>query len=515
MPSAPSPSAARNPDRWLVLVACIVAVLMVVIDSGLLNLITPSIQAEFGTPANRIGLLASISTLMLAAFTLGGGTLGDLYGRRRLLLIGTGGMVAAAILSIVAPSDTALTAIRAIDGIFEALVSPLALAIITVTFDAEERPRALGLYGAVLGVMGGLSALVAQALNQTFGWRSTFALTIVLGLITIFLMLRFVRDSRSPDSQKLDGPGILLCAAGLLALVFGISQASGPGGFLQAGVLGPASAGLVILSAFLAWESRQRAPALRLSLFQQPAFSLGTLLILLFSLAQTAVYFHLSNYFQVLLRQSPIQSALMLLPLTLSIFAFSILAGSLAERFAARSLIVVGTALFALALFLLHLTVRPDLSLATVLVPMLLLGSGMAMANIPRMNALLSSAPSALAGTASATNNAAMQLGNAMGIAVSVALVTSFGRDAYLRELRGAGLDSEQIGKATSLLKQLLASDVHTIADQYAIAPHKLAGLIGNYQAAFTAGITQMLLILALLMLAMAALLWVGLRSLR
>lgn len=135
----------------MVLLACITAVLMVVIDSGLLNLITPAIQKEFDAPSPVIGLLASISTLMLAAFTLGGGTLGDLYGRRRFILIGTTGMITAAVLSMLAPNVQMLIAIRGLDGIFEAQVSPLALAIITVTFDPEERPRALGIYGAVLG----------------------------------------------------------------------------------------------------------------------------------------------------------------------------------------------------------------------------------------------------------------------------------------------------------------------------------------------------------------------------
>jgi MFS family permease len=202
----------RDPGRWLVLFACIAAVLMVVIDSVILNLIVPSIQKDFNASQSTIGLMASISTLMLAAFTLGGGTLGDLYGRRRFILIGTGGMVAAAILSMLAPSAESLIGIRGLDGIFEALVSPLALAIITVTFDSEERPKALSIYGAALGIMGGLSSLIAQSLNQAFGWRSTFTLTIALGILTIFLISRFVRESKAAGSHKLDGMGWGYCS---------------------------------------------------------------------------------------------------------------------------------------------------------------------------------------------------------------------------------------------------------------------------------------------------------------
>lgn len=277
--------------------------------------------------------------------------------------------------------------------------------------------------------------------------------------------------------------------------------------------LQPAVLGLILLAAFVAWEARVEAPALHLSLFRQPAFTLGTLLVMAFSLTQTAVYFHLSNDIQVLLQRSPLQAALMLLPLTLSIFFFSILARPLANRFKVRSLIVFGTGLATLALFLLMQAINPKLSLASLLLPLMLMGAGMAIANIPRMNALLSAAPPAMAGTASATNNAAMQLGNAMGVAVSVALVTSFGRSRYFADLEMRGLTADQIRQASSLLRKLLSSDIPSIASQYAIAPRQLEGLLGNYQAAFTAGVTQMIGVLAVILLVSALTVWFGLRS--
>jgi predicted MFS family arabinose efflux permease len=413
---------------------------------------------------------------------------------------------------MVAPTPEALIGIRALDGIFQALVNPLALAILTVTFDAEERPKALGIYGATLGIMGGFSSLAIQYLNQTLGWRSVFLLVIGLAFLTLFLMLRFVSESRAGGQRKLDWLGIFLCAAGLFSLVYGISQASGAGGFLSSAVLAPALLGLVILVMFVWWESRVQFPALELSLFQKPAFSLGCLLVLLLAFAQTGVFFHLSNYFQVLLQQSPVQSAVMLLPLTLAMFVFSILAGTLVAKFTVRSLIVTGTALFALALLLFSRWLNPDLTLWTVLLPMLLLGAGYSVANVPRMNALLSSAPPNLAGIASATNNAVIQLGNALGVAVSIALVTTFGRNYYLGELANAGLSDAEIAKVNDLLKQVLSSDVPSISAQFAIPQTQLEGLLGNYQAAFTTGVSQMFLVAAVVFLPMLILLWFGLR---
>ncbi len=502
------PISSRDPGRWMVLVACIVAVLTVAIDTGVINLIVPSLQKDLNASPATIGLVSTIATLMLAAFILGGGTLGDLYGRRRFILIGTGGLVATAILSMLTPSVEALVGIRALDGIFQALVNPLALAIISITFDNQERPKALGIYGATLGIIGGLSSLVVQYLNQTFGWRSVFLLVIGLGLVTIVLMLRFVSESKAGGAKKLDWLGILLCAAGLFGIVFGISQATGPGGFLSAPVLVPLIVGIVIFFGFIWWESRIQFPALELSLFRKPAFSLGVLLVFVFSFAQTSVFFHLSNYFQVLLKASPLQAAMMLMPLTLSMFVFSIVSGAIANKFQIRALIVFGTILFALAMLGFAWTINPNLSVWMIAIPMVMLGTGMSLANIPRMNALLASAPTALAGAASATNNAVMQLGNSMGIAITIVTVTTFARNAYRGELVKAGLSDEKIRSVSDLLQKILTSEADTISSQFAVPKEQLEGLVGNYQAAYTTGVTQTMMLIAIALLLAAILIW-------
>jgi MFS transporter, DHA2 family, multidrug resistance protein len=508
-----TPISTRDPGRWMVLMACIIAVLTVAIDTGVINLVVPSLQKDLNASPTTVGLVSSIATLMLAAFILGGGTLGDLYGRRRFILIGTGGLIATAILSMLTPSAEALIGIRALDGIFQALVNPLALAIISITFDHEERPKALGIYGATLGIIGGFSSLVIQYLNQTFGWRSVFLLVIGLGILTIALMLRFVSESKAGGAKKLDWLGILLCAAGLFGIVFGISQATGPGGIFSSQVLIPLVVGLVIFFGFIWWESRVQFPALELSLFRKPAFSLGVLLVFVFSFAQTSVFFHLSNYFQVLLKVPPLNAALMLMPLTLSLFVFSILSGAIANKFQPRTMIVLGTVIFALAMLGFVWTVKPDLSMGAIAIPMILLGAGMGLANIPRMNALLASAPAALAGSASATNNAITQLGNSMGIAITIVTVTAFARNAYRGELTQAGLTDEKIQSATDLLKQTLTSDADTISSQFALPKEQLEGLVGNYQAAYTTGVAQTMLLIAIALLIAAVVMWFGFRS--
>jgi predicted MFS family arabinose efflux permease len=481
----------------------------------MLTLLVPAIQNELDATQAQIGLMTSISALMLSAFILAGGTLGDLYGRKRFMLLGTGGMVLAAVLCTVVPGANALIAVRALDGVCQALVNPLALAVLAVTFDDEERPKALGIYGASLGIMGGLSSLAIQFLNQSFGWRAVFGLTIVLGVATMLMVWRLVPESRASSARRPDWGGIGLCAVGLFALVYGISQASGPAGPFSLAVGAPLLIAVVFLSVFIWWEGRTESPALELSLFRSPAFSLGCVLVLALSFGQVGVFFHLSNYFQVLLERSPLSSALMLLPLTLSLFLFSIAVGMFASRFAPRVLIAGGTALFALALLLFAGLLAPDIGPWTMVPPMLLLGAAYSIANIPRMNALLGSAPALYAGVASAANNASAQLGNALGIAVTVVLVTNFGRAQYFRGLTEAGADPEQITRATEILQEILRSDLPSIAARLAVPAERLQPLIGNYEAAFTYGIDRMFVGVAIGMLALALLTWVGLRPRR
>jgi MFS family permease len=505
----------RDPNRWMILVACITAVLMVSVDSNIFIWIDPALQKNLNASEGTIGLLSSTSTLMLAAFVLGGGALGDRYGRRRMILIGTGGTIAAGCLSIVAPNAEALIGIRMLDGISEALVSPLALAVLTVIFDEQERPQALGIYAAVLGLVGGSSSLAIEFLNQTFGWRSVFLLVIGLGLLTILLMLRFVPESKVGGRRPLDWVGILLCAAGLFSLLFGISQASNPAGIFSGAVLIPGVTGLVILGGFITWESRIASPVLNLSLFRKPAFSLGALLVLLFAFARTGALFHLSNYFQTVLKQSPIHSALMLLPLTFSLFVFSLLVHRWISRVSSRILIVIGTFSMSVGLLLFFWLIRPTATLWTLLLPMLLLGAGFSVANVPRLNEMLGSAPPALAGIASATNTAMLQLGNAMGIAVTIALATLFGRNAYHRELVKNGLTPEQMQQANELFNQLVRGKASSIASQYEIAHSNLEELVGDYQHALTIGISHLFLVMAIVLKLAAILAWFGLRAQR
>lgn len=512
---AASPAAVeRDPRRWPIAYAVIVAAVAVILDGALLSLIAPSVGVALGADTATLGLITAIRTLMMAAFILGGGTLGDIYGRKRMLLIGLIGLIGLAFVAMLAPSAGMLIPVRAAMGVMAALINPMVLAIITVTFDADERPKALGLYGAALGISGGLGILVISLLNQLFGWRATFALDIVLGAAALALIWRLVPESKAEGDKRVDWVGIALAAAGLLSFIYGVNQA-GKEGFLSPGVLLPVGLGVAMLAGLVAYSRRAKDPALRLDLFSNPIFAVGVLLILAMSFASTGAFFFLSSYLQSLQGVSPLQAALTLLPYTLSVFAFAILAGQWVSRFRTHLLITTGLILMVCGLAGLALFLSPRDSFLTYLVPLILIGAGFSTANTPRSNAVLSSAPKALAGSASATNNACAALGAALGVAVLGAIFQSAARNAYISDLTKAGLSMDEIRRSADVLSAWLEANSGDVAAQFGITVQQLEGVIANYENAYTAGVHQVLFIGAIALFACAVLAFFTFRAFR
>lgn len=497
----------HDPGRWMALSAVVVAALAVIIDGALMGLIAPAVAQDLGADAATIGLISSLSMLMLAAFILGGGTLGDIYGRKRFLSYGLVGVIFTSVVAMLAPGAAILIPARALAGIMAALVNPLALAIIMVTFDKEERPKALGLYVAAVGVVGGLGTIAIAFLNQQFGWRATFGLVILLAAIAFVMVRRYVKESKAGGSKRVDWPGILLTAAGLFAIVYGINQATTQG-FGSPTVLFPVGIGVVLMVVLVFYSRRAKDPALQLTLFQNKVFSVGVLLYLLMGFAAMGAFFQLSTYLQSLQRVSPIQAAITLLPYTLSMFAFAILAGGWVGKFTNRLLIGGGLVLMVLGLTALGLWLSPTAGFWVFLIPLILLGGGQSIANVPRMGAVLATAPPELAGAASATNNASMQLGSSLGIAVMGAFFQGFARKAYTGNLTALGLDSAQIEQSVEVLSARLKANAGDVAARFGITVQQFQGVISNYQDAYTTAVAQVLWIGAAIVAIGAVLAW-------
>jgi DHA2 family multidrug resistance protein-like MFS transporter len=505
----------RDPGRWLVLSACVIASRTILLDQAMIGLIAPAVQKEFGVNQTVMNLIAGIATLMTASFILGGITIGDHFGRRRCMIAASSGLLGVSVLSMLATGGPMLLVLRAISGIFAAVVSPIAPATIRVTFDDEERPKAIGVYTATLGLVATLGTIVIQVVNQLAGWRGCFGITAVLAAITIFLFLRFVPEYPPMRSKAIDVPGILLWAGGLFLLVFGINRASGPGGFASPETLVPCAIGIVLLACFAWCESRSSSPALPLQLFKSSQFSAGLALALIIAFAWFGAYYHLSLYLQMLEQFDPISTALRLLPLGLSLFIFCFIAGRLQGRFTVRTLMVGGLLIFAMAMVPLASSIKPELAYGWMLVASVGMGMGYGFSNTPRLNAVVSSAPKEFSGPASASSFAFFQLGGALGITGMGAISAVLSSRAYAGLLAAAGLPASQIGETAELLKRLVYGNANAIASHVGIPTYRLDALIGAYKDAYATGLAQTMLICSAVLVSGAIIAWIGFKPSR
>jgi len=293
----------------------------------------------------------------------------------------------------------------------------------------------------------------------------------------------------------------------LFGIVYGINQAV-VAGFASPQVLVPVGIGMVSLVILVFYSLKVKDPALQLSLFNSKVFSSGILLMILIGFASIGSYFQLSAYLQALQKVPPLQAALTLLPYTLALFAFAILAGGWVGKYANQWLITGGMVLMALGLITMGFLLSPTAGFWVFLLPMILLGGGQSIANIPRMNAVLATAPPELAGAASATNNAGMQLGNALGIAIMGVFFQGFARNTYFTDLAKKGLDQATIQKSVEVLSTWLKANSGDVAAQFGITVQQLEGVIAEYQHAFTSGVSQVLWIGAAVAALGAVLAW-------
>jgi predicted MFS family arabinose efflux permease len=304
-----------------------------------------------------------------------------------------------------------------------------------------------------------------------------------------------------------DWIGILLAAGGLFGVIFGINQAATQG-FTSSAVLIPVGIGLVVLVILVLYSRKKKDPALQLVLFQKPVFSVGVLLWAMMSFAAIGPFFQLSRYLQALQKVSPLQAALTLLPFTLSMFVFAILAGNWAAKYGSKLLIAGGLVVMAVGLVTMGFLLSPTAAFWVFLLPLIFLGGGYSTTNTPRLSVVLGSAPPELAGSASATNNAIGQLGSALGIATMGALFQSFARGAYNADLTEMGLSTEQISRSMDVLREWLRANSVDVAAQFGITVRQLEGVVTEYRYAFTTGVSMVLWVGAAVVAVGAVLAW-------
>ena len=411
-------------QKW-VLALTSVASLMVALDALVVTTALSTIRTDLGASVASLEWTVNAYNLTFAVLLMTAAALGDRFGRRRLMTVGLGIFVAASAACAVSPSADFLIAARAVQGAGAALVTPLALALLSAAFPPERRAMAMGIFASVTGiaVLGG--PMLGGAIAQGIDWRFIFWLNVPIGIVMIPLVLRRTPESLGPRSG-VDVPGVVLVAGASLGVVWGLVRGNSAG-WASAEVLIAFVLGALMLLGFVARELRADAPMLPMRLFRSRSFSAGNTATFFMTAALFGTVFFMAQFLQVVSGYGPFGAGLRLLPWTGTLFFVAPIAGSLAGRIGEKPLIVAGLALQAAGMGLIALVASPTVPYGELIAPLMMAGCGISLALPATQNLVISAVEQDAIGKASGTYNMLRQLGGVFGTAIAVAVFAHAG----------------------------------------------------------------------------------------
>jgi EmrB/QacA subfamily drug resistance transporter len=425
--------------RTLTLVATILGSGIALLDATVVNVALPAIESDLGGGLAGQQWVVNAYLLTLGSLILVGGSLGDLYGERRIFAIGVGAFGVASLLCALAPTVELLVAARALQGMTSALLTPPSLALIATTFpDEQERGAAIGTWTAWGGIATVIGPLAGGILVDIGSWRWIFALNVPFVLLTLGLIWLAVEreEVRSGPRRRLDLVGALLTTVGLAAPVFALVQQP-KRGWGDPVVAGGLAAGAVLLTLFVLWERRAPDPMLPLHLFRRRNFTVANAETLLVYSGLSSLFFFLTIFLQQVAGWSALESGLAGMPVTALLFLLSRRIGALSARFGPRIFMGCGPLVAAAGVLLLARADEHVSYVTDVLPPMLLFGLGLALTVAPLTATVMADARRGDSGIASGVNNAVARVAGLLGIAsVGVAVAGRSGAELDLSGFR-------------------------------------------------------------------------------
>jgi EmrB/QacA subfamily drug resistance transporter len=399
---------------------------MVVLDASITNVALPSIQRGLHFSQADLQWVVNIYVLMFGGFLLLGGRAGDLFGRRRLFIIGLVGFSLASLAGGLAQSAGWLVAARGIQGLGAAIIAPVTLAIVGSTFaEGAQRNKAVGIFGALAGVGGAAGVLLGGILTTDFGWRWVLFVNVPIGLLAAVAAPRFIPADRLPEGRGgFDLLGATTITAGLLSLVYGVVKApeNGWGSTTTLGFLGAAA---LLILAFIVVELRSSAPLVRLGIFKTRNVTVADVASMLGGSGAFATFYFLSLYLQVVLRYSALQAGVRFLPFALTVIVAAGLTSRLVTRLGYKYVMVVGLVVTAAGLALLT-QIRADGVYGTDVLPaMIIIAFGFGMFLLSAQIASVTGVRPSEIGLASGLVNAFQQIGRAVGLAALISISTT------------------------------------------------------------------------------------------
>lgn len=412
--------------RWLTLFVLCLGDLMIVLDTTIVNVALPSIRTDLGFSQTSLVWVVNAYMLTFGGFLLLGGRLGDIYGHRKLFLLGIALFTIASLACGLANSQGLLIGARAVQGLGGAVVSAVALSLIMNLFsEPAELAKAMGIFGFVMAGGGSIGVLLGGVLTDTLNWHWIFFVNLPIGVSVYALCLAFIPDSLGQVGVRLDIAGALTVTTSLMLAVYAIVNGN-EAGWTSAQTLGLLAAAAVLFAIFLVIEAQVRVPLVPLGLFRLRNVAIANVVGVLWAAAMFAWFFISALYLQLVLEYSPLQVGLAFLPSNIIMAVFSLgLSAKLVMRFGIRLPLAAGLLLAASGLALFTLSPVDGHFVAHVLPGMLLLGLGAGMALNPLLLAAMSDVSPGESGLASGIVNTAFMMGGALGLAVLASLATA------------------------------------------------------------------------------------------
>ncbi|MET7906060.1 MFS transporter [Streptomyces sp. NPDC005355] len=418
-------AAPARPSFGLTVLAVSLPMFMVALDNLVVTNALASIRRDLDASIQGLQWVTNSYILGFASLLLVAAGLGDRFGRRKVFVSGLSLFVLFSIGCALSTSTAALIALRALQGMSAAAVLPLSLTMLTVAVPPEKRGVAIGIWSSISSLAVGIAPLIGGAITTGIGWHWLFWLNVPIGLIAVPLVLRVHAESRGA-AAGLDPLGLLLGAAGVLALVWAIVDSS-EYGWTSARVLGKYAAAAVLLVLFVLWERRTAQPLLPLRIYRSRAFTLTNLASLTVYFGLFGSIFFLAQYLQVVRHHSPFVAGLWTLPWAVMPTICAPYAGKLIPKVGASKLIAAGLGLAAVGLAWCALISDPATADWQMVAPYMLCGIGTGLIFAPSAVVVVSSVQQQDIGKASGTNATVREIGSALGIAVLTTVFTSRG----------------------------------------------------------------------------------------
>jgi EmrB/QacA subfamily drug resistance transporter len=478
--------------KWWTLIAVCIGMFMLLLDITVVNVALPDIQRSLHSSFADLQWVVNAYSLTLAAFLLTAGALADLFGRRRVFVLGLIVFTGASAACGLSTSPLVLNLARAVQGIGGGMMFATSLALIAEAFQGRDRGTAFGVYGGTIGAAVAVGPVIGGVITSGIGWEWIFFVNVPICIGAVALTLTQVAESRDPNAAGVDWIGLLTFSGSLFLLVFALVQGNEKG-WGSTRILSYLIGSAVLIVVFVIAERRQRRPMLDLTLFGKPAFAGASVVAITLSASMFAMFLYLTLYIQDVLGYSPVQAGVRFLPITLLSFFVAPFSGRLSVRVPVRLLLGLGMLLVSGGL--LSMTAISASSGWTTLIPgFVLAGAGIGMINPPLASTAVGVVHHTRSGMASGINNTFRQVGIATGVAGLGAVFQHDVSHKTTALLREAAHGPEAIASAGHRLGPALVSG-NLGGVTRSLAPPAREALTHAYRVGFTSSLTTILII--------------------